>query len=149
MAARRLIAVMLVLLFLSSLAAALAPVEQQRDESSTTSTTEVPPETALAGGELVHRKLAADPKDPPQVDAAVGDQLQLRVTSKRPATLELLGLGPTEDVDPAAPALFDVLLDRKGTFRIRALETGKVVGRILVSPRARTESAPGQARSRS
>jgi hypothetical protein len=148
MAARRLIAVMLVLLFLSSLAAALAPVEQQRDESSTTSTTETTP-TALAGGELVHRKLAADPKDPPRVDAAVGDQLQLRVTSKRPATLELVGLGPTEDVDPAAPALFDVLLDRKGTFRIRALETGNVVGRIQVSRRARTESVPGQDRSRS
>ena len=65
----------------------------------------------------MHRKLAADPKDPPRVEAAVGDQLQLRVTSKRPATLELVRLGPTEDVDPAAPALFDVLLDRKGTFK--------------------------------
>ena len=94
----------------------------------------MPPETALAGGELVHRKLVADPKHPARVEAAVGDQLQLRVTSKRPATLELVGLGPTEDVDPAAPALFDVLLDRKGTFRIRALETGKVVGRIRGQP---------------
>lgn len=149
MAARRLIAVMLVLLFLSSLAAALAPVERQPDEPSTTSTTDAFPATALAGGDPVHETLAADPKDPPRVDAAVGDQLQLRVTSRRPATLELVGLGPTEDVDPDAPALFDVLLDRKGTFRIRELETGKVVGEILVSPRARTESAPDQARSRS
>ncbi len=149
MAARRLIAVMLVLLFLSSLAAALAPVEQQRDESSTTSTTALTPETALAGGDLVRETLVADKKDPPRIKAAVGDQLQLRVTSKRAATLELVRLGPTEDVDPAAPALFDVLLDRRGKFPIRELETGERVGEILVSPRARTESAPDQARSRS
>ena len=147
MAARRLIAVMLVLLFLSSLAAALAPVERQRDESSTTSTAEVFP-AALAGGELVHRKLAADPKDPPRIEAAVGDQLQLRVTSKRPATLELVGLGPTEDVDSAAGALRRPARP-EGHVPIRALETGKVVGRIRVSPRVRTESAPGQDRSRS
>lgn len=149
MAARRLIAVMLVLLFLSSLAAALAPVEPQRDETSTSTTTDPTPEAAFAGGDLVREKLVADPKDPPRIKAAVGDQLQLRVTSKRAATLVLVRLGPTEDVDPAAPALFDVLLDRKGTFPIKELETGKKVGEILVSPRARTESAPGQARSRS
>jgi len=149
MAARRLIAVMLVLLFLSSLAAALAPVDPQRDDTSSSTTTETVPEGALAGGDLVREKLVADPKDPPRIKATVGDQLQLRVTSKRAATLELVGIGPTEDVDPAAPALFDILLERKGQIRIRELETGKVVGVVRVSPRARTESAPGQARSRS
>jgi hypothetical protein len=150
MAARRLIAVMLVLLFLSSLAAALAPVEPQRDETSTSSTTtETAPEPALAGGELVRERLVADPRDPPRIKASVGDQLQLRVTSRRAATLELVGLGPTEDVDPAAPAFFDILLDRKGTFPIKELESGEKVGEIRVSPRARTESDPGQARSRS
>jgi hypothetical protein len=149
MAARRLIAVMLVLLFLSSLAAALAPVEPQRDEETSTATTEAPPEATLTGNDPVRKTLAADPKDPPRVKAAVGDQLQLRVTSKRAATLELVRLGPTEDVDPAAPALFDVLLDRKGRFPIRELETDRKVGEIRVSPRARKESAPGRARSRS
>jgi hypothetical protein len=149
MAARRLIAVMLVLLFLSSLAAALAPVDRQSDGTSTTSTTESVPETTRTDGELVRETLAADPKDPPRVRARVGDQLQLRVKSKRPATLELVRLGPVEDVDPAAPALFDVLLERKGEFRIRALETEKVVGVIRVSSEARKESARDRARSRS
>src|SRR5687768_7679299 len=106
MAARRLIAVMLVLLFLSSLAAALAPVEPQRDEETSTTATETAPGATLTGGDRVRETLAADLKDPPRVKAAVGDQLQLRVTSKRAATLELVRLGPTEDVDPAAPALF-------------------------------------------
>jgi hypothetical protein len=147
-AARRLIAVMLVLLFLSSLAAALAPVERQSDETSTTTTdaiAEPPPEQ----GDLVRATLDGDRKPPQRVRARVGDQLQLRVTSRRPGTVELVGLGPTEDVDPVAPALFDVLLDAPGRYEVRELESRRELGTIVVSRPARKERDQARAPSRS
>ena len=139
---------MLVLLFLSSLAAALAPVEP-RDE--TTSTTTEP----LAGaeperGELLRETIDVPAKRPNTIRARTGDQLQLRVTARRPGTIELVGLGADEDVDPVAPALFDVLLDRPGRFPVRELGSGRRVGLILVSDRpALTEPARAPAPSRS
>ena len=148
MAARRLIAVMLVLLFLSSLAAALAPVERSSDETST-STTDAITEPVATEGDIVRATLDGTAKGPQRIKASVGDQLQLRVTARRPATIELVGLGPTEDVDPLAPALFDVLLEKRGTYRVRELESRQELGTIVVSPRARTEPDPEQAPSRS
>jgi hypothetical protein len=148
LAARRLIAVMLVLLFLSSLAAALAPVDERVDSDSTT--TAPLPEPPTERGELKRESLEADAKRPATVRATVGDQLQLRVTAKRPGTIELAGLDADEDVDPDAPALFDVLLERVGRFRVREVESGRVVGLIEVSARtARTGRAEDPARSRS
>lgn len=147
MAARRLIAVMLVLLFLSSLAAALAPVERSSDETST-STTDAITQPVREQGDVVKATLNADPKNPQRIEASVGDQLQLRVSSSRVATIELVGLGPTEDVDPIAPARFDVLLEERGRYPVRELG-GPELGTIVVSPRARTEPDPEQAPSRS
>jgi hypothetical protein len=147
-AARRLIAVMLVLLFLSSLAAALAPVERSSEDTSTT-TTDTLTDPVADQGDLVRKRLAASTKDPGRVEVGVGDQLQLRVTSQRPMTIELRRLGPVEDVDPAAPALFDLLLDEEGRYPLRELASGRLVGTISVTPRAPTEPARGEARSRS
>jgi hypothetical protein len=132
-AARRLIAVMLVLLFLSSLAAALAPVERQSDET-TTATTATDTEPVAEQGDVVRATLDGDAKRPQRVRAKVGDQLRLRVTSDRVATVELVGLGPTEDVDPVAPALFDVLLSEAGRFEVRELGGKRqLYGTIVVS----------------
>jgi len=149
MAARRLIAVMLVLLFLSSLAAALAPVDRPSEDTST-STTDAVTEPVATGGDLVRETLDGRSKRPQRIRASVGDQLQLRVTARRPATIRLVGLGPIEDVDPLAPALFDVLLERKGEFPVRELGGKReLLGTIVVSPRARTGPDPEQAPSRS
>ena len=149
MAARRLIAVMLVLLFLSSLAAALAPVER-RSEDTSTSTTDAITEPLATGGDLVRETLDGRRERPQRIRASVGDQLQLRVIAKRPATIQLVGLGPIEDVDPLAPALFDVLLDRKGDFPVRELGGRReLLGTIVVSPRAPKEPDPEQAPARS
>jgi hypothetical protein len=148
-AARRLIAVMLVLLFLSSLAAALAPVERQSDDTSTT-TTATATQPVAEQGELVKATIDGAANRPQRVEAVVGDQLQLRVTSDRPATIELVGLGPTGDVDPLAPALFDVLLDRPGRYAVRELGgRPEPYGTIVVSRRAPKERDQGKAPSRS
>jgi hypothetical protein len=148
MAARRLIAVMLVLLFLSSLAAALAPVERQNEDTST-STTEAVTEPAANEGDLVRVTLDARKGKARPIRAGVGDQLQLRVISKRVATIELVDLGPIEDVGPLSPARFDVLLERRGRFPVRELESERTLGMIVVSRRAPKEPDPEQAPSRS
>src|SRR5688572_6616422 len=112
---------MLVLLFLSSLAAALAPVEPPEETTSTT--TESLTEPAPGRGALLRETIDAGAKRPRTIEAQTGDQLQLRVTARRPGTIEIVGLGADEDVDPLAPALFDVLLDRAGRFPVRELES--------------------------
>lgn len=132
MAARRLIAVMLVLLFLSSLAAALAPVDRQ-DETSTSTTTEPNLKASAPDGKLVRATLDTKRQPGGVVRAAVGDQLQLKVTALHPGTVELVGLGATEDVDPLAPARFDVLLEVDAKrYRVKMLETGRTLGTIEV-----------------
>ncbi len=149
MAARRLIAVMLVLLFLSSLAAALAPVERSSDETST-STTDAITQPVRERADVIKAMLDGGRKPPQRIEASVGDQLQLRVSSPRVATIQLVGLGPTEDVDPIAPARFDVLLEEPGRYKVRELGgRPEPYGTIVVSPRAPREPDPEQAPSRS
>ena len=141
MAARRLIAILLVLLFLSSLAAALAPVQEGRKVvSSSTSTTTtadvptVPAPDAAPESRLVKQSVDASAEPPAVVRARVGDQLQLRVTSQRSGTVELHGLGPTEDVGARQPAHFDVLLRDDGSYPVRFLGTEQTIAEIRVDP---------------
>jgi len=137
------------MLFLSSLAAALAPVQQGPTEggSSESSTTESTtsaggaPETASSEPQLIRQGLDAAQARPLLIRASLGDQLQLRVTSERPGTVELVGLGPTEDVGPDQPAFFDVLLESEGTFPIRILDPEREFARIEVSEDEEGEEA--------
>jgi hypothetical protein len=75
------------------------------------------------------------------IRAEPGDQLQLRITSLRPGTVELVDIGPTEDVGPNQPAFFDVLLRREGTFAVRFLGTEREIASIEVSA-APADAAP-------
>ena len=52
------------------------------------------------------------------IKARPGDQLELKVTSEKPGTVELADLGPAEDVGPEQPAFFDVLLESEGTYPV-------------------------------
>jgi hypothetical protein len=141
LAARRLIAILLVLLFLSSLAAALAPVQETGESvssSTETSTTDPPTSPTLPGpsGEeptLIIQSVDTSLERSPLIRAGVGDQLQLKVTSRRTGTVELEDIGPTEDAGPQQPAFFDVLLREPGTYRVRFLETDREIARIKVS----------------
>jgi hypothetical protein len=142
-AARRLVAVMLVLLFLSSLAAALAPVESP-DEDTPEPTPTPAGEPVADEGRLVRETIDAWEKPESVVKVRVGDQLQLRVRGRKPGTVELLRLGPTEDVEPGVPAVFDVLATDQGTFPIRILETGKRIGAIEIRPARRARTGPAQ-----
>jgi hypothetical protein len=140
LAARRLIALLLVLLFLSSLAAALAPVQNGvRDTSSSTSTTTTADAPTagenVPGGEsrLVTQTVDASAERPTIVRARIGDRLMLEITSSRPGTIELAGLGPAEDVGENQPAYFDVYLRDEGSYPVRFIDDPREIARIDVS----------------
>ena len=129
---------MLVLLGVSTLAAALVPVDPDalRDESTTTSTSTA---TRAATGELVPASIGADKRNSQTVRVQVGDQLQLRVESpKRADEVEIPALDQLEDVDPDAPAHFDLLLFDTGRFPVRLVDADRQIGTVEVSkPRKR------------
>lgn len=129
---------MLVLLGVSTLAAALVPVDPDalRDESTTTSTNTA---TRAATGKLARASIDAAKRNSQTVRVQVGDQLQLRVESpKRADEVEIPALDELEDVDPDAPAHFDLLLFDKGRFPVRLVDADRQIGAIEVSkPRKR------------
>ncbi|MDQ3572900.1 MAG: hypothetical protein M3383_08590 [Actinomycetota bacterium] len=140
---RRLVVVMLVLLFVSSLVAALAPVRTPVDEPPADPDPRVPAaQPAVGSPKLVEGRIDADAKELPTISVAVGDQLRLEVMSRTPGTVELVGLGPTDDVDRFDPAVFDVLLTEEDTYPVRFLGTRKPIGTIEATEAKRR--APGR-----
>jgi hypothetical protein len=127
-----LLIVMLVLLGVSTIAAALVPVERDSgDETTTTATTA----TKRSTGKLETKAIHANAPEPQTRRLHVGDQLQLVVTSRKPDQVEIPGLGELEDVDPDAPARFDLLLFERGSFPLRLVEAERKIGEIVVRPR--------------
>jgi hypothetical protein len=128
-AARRLLILMLVLLGVSTVAAALVPVDRTVDDETTTTTTST---REAPTGELVPESIDAGTDTPTTIRVQVGDQLQLRVTSPEPDEVEIPALDELEDVDPEAPALFDLLLFNRGRFPVRLVEAERKIGEIVV-----------------
>jgi len=133
MAARRLVIVMLVLLFVSSLVAALAPVRPVEDEPEPEPPSPAPAVPAPSDPKIVEAQIDADAAEPPTISVTAGDQLRLEVVSRTPGTVELVGLGPTDDVDRFDPALFNLLLSEADSYAVRFLGKKRTLGTIEVS----------------
>jgi hypothetical protein len=136
MAARRLLLVMIVLLVLSSLAAALVPPPPEPSGTTAeTTTAERPGKQPRAEprrrGRLVSESVAAE-GPPRRIVLAPGDQLSLRVTSRRFAQVAIPGLGLLDSAAPGSPARFDLLAPAPGAYRVRALAGGRTIARIVV-----------------
>jgi hypothetical protein len=140
-AARRLVIVMVVLLGLSTLAAALVPAPEERGDPA------APPERAdgrerdpaggwsgyaPGAGRVIAARLAISNEPQPDVRVRPGDQLQLLVSGPVGDDIEIPAFGLTETMSADAPARFDILIDRPGTFAVRAVEAEpSLVGRIV------------------
>jgi hypothetical protein len=131
-AARRLIVFMLALLVLSSVAAALVPIDREALRGGSTTTTS--PSTPT--GRLVEATVDADREQPKRIGIRLGDSLALTVRSRSPGLVEVVGLGLTDDVDPNAPAVFDLRPDQRGDYPVR-LVGGRRLAVIEVGPRRR------------
>jgi hypothetical protein len=134
-AARRLIIIVLALLVVSSIAAALAPV---RDSSDEPATTPEPTADEQPRSGFVRRTIDAATHEREAIAIKRGEQVELIVRAARTDQVEVVGLGEIEDVDPNAPARFDLLPREPGIYPVRMLDAGRTLGSIEVSP-----SAPG------
>jgi hypothetical protein len=136
-AARRLVIVMLVLLAISTLAAALVPAPEERraTRTQTDERTSPPPHEEPAGGELLEGRIDARRGDSKQLRAEVGDQIALTVRAPFGDEIEIPAFGLIETVDRFDPARFDIFTTRRGAFAVRAVDTGRVLGRIVVGAR--------------
>ena len=145
MAARRLIIVLILLLAASVVAASIAPdrtgrlvgVDTTTDTTTEETTTEEPPgvpESAKGAiGEVVRDHIDASVKDPPTVEAFVGDQLTLTVSSDPAREIAILPLGITDFAGTDTPAYFNILLREPGSYPITdGSDPGGVVGKLEV-----------------
>jgi hypothetical protein len=134
MAARRLIALLVALLVVSTLAAALTAPGPERESQPTEGASESE-SGSPEPGRLVEARLNASAKHPSHVEAQRGDQVALTVRSASPGQVEIPAFGLLEDVGPGAPARFDLLPQRTGSFDVRLAGSGRPIGRLVVRPR--------------
>ena len=133
MAARRLIGLLLVVLVVSSAGAALVtPERQTNEESSTTATAATAGEREGPPGRLIEKTVQFPSSETPVLRAHVGDQLELRVTSRTPSAVEIPRFGLLEHAAPDDPARFSMLLGDSGGFAVRVLG-GRTAAIIRVS----------------
>lgn len=132
---RRLLTVMLLLLVGLVIASAVAPPPERREQDAartTTSTTPKPASTATqqaaAAPSGVDAVLPADGT----VRARPGQAIELAVTSKQPATIEIPELGAMQPAAPGAPAQFVVAFDAAGRYDVRDLEADASVGTVEI-----------------
>ena len=150
MAARRLLIVMVVLLGLSTLAAALVPPPDPKPDRPPAQATREPgargEEESGGGSEprLVTARMRIANEPPKVVAVRPGDQLELEVSGSVGEDIEVPAFGLTETMTPDAPARFDLIVDRPGSFVVRAVESGIVAGRIR-SAEAKTACASSPA----
>ena len=120
MAARRLLILMLLVLAISTLAAGLfAP----RPEPPPTRTTTEPDPGAASGvegaGRLIEASVKIGARRPETIRLRVGDQLELTVRSRIDGQVEIRRFGLVEDLGPAMPARFSLLMSEPGSFAVR------------------------------
>lgn len=157
MAARRLVVVMLVLLAISTLAAALVPAPEpdprpgERAEGGATRPREGrtgATDEQGSAGRLVQRRIRISNRRPPTIALRPGDQLKLLVSGPFGDDITIPAFGLTETMTVFAPARFDLIVEEAGTFPIRAVNAGRLVGRISADAPSRSKARPRARRGR-
>jgi hypothetical protein len=139
---RRLLVLVVLLLVLLAVANAIAPRESTRSTSPppapvTTPSPQVAEPIPPAGPGTVELSLSAARAGARNVVRAhVGDLVHLVVSASVPGSVQLSGYDLIEPVDAASPAEFDFVAEQAGTFTVRLLDSGAVVGRLRVKPTA-------------
>ena len=158
MAARRLVVVMLVLLAISVVAAALLPGPKSSGPAVLPRQPTTLPKPKLAppppSGPLLGARMRVSSKAS-RVRIERGDELRLSVAAPGGDDIEIPGFGLTATATPFAPARFDLLADRTGTFAVRAVSSASPAGWLVVGrpgsgrcgvSRLEAPPAPGSAR---
>jgi hypothetical protein len=139
MAGRRLLLLVAILLLSATVTALLAPSGVRRNPGPAVTGSTAPPERVAARpgppmGRIVRARVRVSVGHPPVVRARLGDLIELSVVLGRPSTVAL-GEDRVESGDEDTPARFDFIADRTGVYRIRRLDDGRTVARLVVSRR--------------
>lgn len=132
---RRLLTVMLLLLVGLVIASAVAPPpERQGQDSARTGTSTTPKTTATAPAKEASTPSGVDAVLPADgtVRARPGQAIELDVTSKQPATIEIPELGAMQPAAPGAPAQFVVAFDEAGRYDVRDVDADRSVGTVEI-----------------
>lgn len=154
MAAQRLIAILIALLVVSTLLAVLAPMQEPEEETTTTTTEPSRAEAAPAPGDTVERRLEIDPdRRTLELEAEVGDRLQLIVASDQLRQVRIDPLGLLRSADRAAPARFDIILTEPGLVTVNSADLADPIATFEVRQddlegpdRERPDGQPGNDR---
>jgi hypothetical protein len=68
------------------------------------------------------------------VEARVGDAVTITVTSPEPDEAVINALGLQTETDPEQPGLLEFVAEDPGRYPVALLDTGKVVGTVVVEP---------------
>jgi hypothetical protein len=142
MLGRRLLVLFAVLLGLTALVTSLAPrptVTRPGLAQPTPTTTPTPSPTPPATeSRQIEKTISADPGvRRAKIHARVGDVLILTVKGDVLDSVEIEDQGKIEPVEPGSPALFEMLLDRRGEIRIDLVDAQRLIGIVDVGPAAK------------
>jgi hypothetical protein len=144
--ARRLLLFFGVLLLVTAAATSFVPVPEEETTDST--------DTTAAESEERAGEFRPDPSEPVEltfevggrprtVDVGLDERVVLTVEAKEAGEVELEGLGRILNVDPTAPAVFDLFTDNQGFFDViyTPVEGGE---RTVASVRVGPATPPGE-----
>jgi hypothetical protein len=137
---RRLLILVAVLLGLTTLASTVAPPPPRAPRQAAPTSTATPEDGlsgAEGGGQLIEQRIdAAAGGAETRVRAREGDTVVLHVSSDVIDTVVIDDLADSEQVEPAVPAVLEIVADTPGSFPVRLLDARREIGVLEVEPAA-------------
>jgi hypothetical protein len=136
MAARRILILMLAVLAVSTLGAALIAPQPEPDTETSTTTPRADDGSASVpsrDGQLIEASVRTGARRLETIRVRPGDQLELTVRSRIDGQVEIRRFGLIEDLGPAMPARFSLLMSEPGSFAVRLAGSRRDVATIEVA----------------
>jgi hypothetical protein len=133
MVARRLLLLLALLMLMAALAAQISPPADRSDRAPERAPTAAPETPGTGTGQQIEQTIQAGGAGTSIIEAKAGDTLRLTVEGDDLATVEVEGLDQIHVITPDSPAVFELYLDREGTFPVLVEESGREIARIEVS----------------
>jgi hypothetical protein len=145
MLARRLLILIAVLMGLTALTAGLAPRQVEEEPQRTPPTTTPAPQTAgpaspddsvadeLAEPGVTQHVIDAGPEAKPlRITARTGERVRITVEGDVLDSVELGDGVAIDQISPGAPASFELLPDKPGSYSITLVDAERRVGRLVI-----------------
>lgn len=130
MVARRLLLLLAVLMLVSALAAQIAPPPEERGAVSTPSPEPTPSVTPSAKADIREVTVkTSSPRENP-IRVRVGDTIRLTVEADELVSVEIKNTDQIETVQPESPAIFNLLVERAGSYPVVVLERDEQIAVI-------------------